>query len=199
EVNLGIDIEKFRPIIKKDKQSVNFLFVGRIVPIKNIPFLIEGFIEAYKENNNIILNIIGEGDKKEVELVSNLAKKYLSIKFLGKKSGNELVEQYKNSDVFILTSNYDNYPNVVFEAMASGLPVIGTNVGGIPSQVIDKKTGYLVQLNNIEQLKNRILELASNKEMREEFGRAGRERVEQEFSWDKSAEQLEKIYKGIVL
>ncbi|MCG3681422.1 glycosyltransferase family 4 protein [Aliarcobacter butzleri] len=199
EVNLGIDIEKFRPIIKKDKQSVNFLFVGRIVPIKNIPFLIEGFIEAYKENNNIILNIIGEGDKKEVELVSNLAKKYLSIKFLGKKSGNELVEQYKNSDVFILTSNYDNYPNVVFEAMASGLPVIGTNVGGIPSQVIDKKTGYLVQPNNIEQLKNRILELASNKEMREEFGRAGRERVEQEFSWDKSAEQLEKIYKGIVL
>lgn len=198
EVNLGIDIEKFKPIIKKDKQFVEFLFVGRIVPIKNIPFLIKGFIEASKENKNMLLNIVGEGDKEEVELVKNLAKKYTNIKFLGKKSGSELVEQYQNSDVFILTSNYDNYPNVVFEAMASGLPVIGTNVGGIPSQVIDKKTGYLVELNNIEQLKNRILEFASNKEVSEEFGQAGRERVEKEFSWDKSAEQLEKIYRGLL-
>lgn len=199
EVNLGIDIEKFRPIVKEEKQLLEFLFVGRIVPIKNIPFLIKGFIEAYKENNNIILNIVGEGDKEEVELVKSLAKECQSIKFLGKKSGSELVEQYQNSDVFILTSNYDNYPNVVFEAMASGLPVIGTNVGGIPSQVIDKKTGYLVELNNIEQLKNNILELASNKELRDKMGQTGRERVEQEFSWDKSAEQLEKIYKGIVV
>lgn len=197
-VNLGIDIEKFQPIKKEDKNIVEFLFVGRIVPIKNIPFLINGFIEAYKENKNMVLNIVGEGDKEEVELVKNLARGYTNIKFLGKKSGSELVEQYQNSDVFILTSNYDNYPNVVFEAMASGLPVIGTNVGGIPSQVIDKKTGYLVELNNIEQLKNRILEFASNKEVSEEFGQAGRERVEQEFSWDKSAEQLETIYKGIV-
>lgn len=199
EVNLGIDIEKFRPIIKADKQLVEFLFVGRIVPIKNIPFLIKGFIEASKENKNIILNIVGEGYKEEVELVKNLAKKYTNIKFLGKKNGSELVEQYQNSDVFILTSNYDNYPNVVFEAMACGLPVIGTRVGGIPNQVIDSETGYLVELNNIEQLKNKILELASNKELREKMGQNGRERVEKEFSWDKSAEQLEKIYKGIVV
>ncbi|MDN5127474.1 glycosyltransferase family 4 protein [Aliarcobacter butzleri] len=198
EVNLGIDIEKFKPIIKEDECFVKFLFVGRIVPIKNIPFLIKGFIEASKENKNIILNIVGEGYKEEVELVKNLAKKYTNIKFLGKKSGSELVEQYQNSDVFILTSNYDNYPNVVFEAMASGLPVIGTNVGGIPSQVIDKKTGYLVELNNIEQLKNSILKLASNKKLREKMGQNGRERVEKEFSWDKSAEQLEKIYRGLL-
>ncbi|MCG3707690.1 glycosyltransferase family 4 protein [Aliarcobacter butzleri] len=199
EVNLGIDIEKFRPIIKEEKQLVNFLFVGRIVPIKNIPFLIKGFIEASIENKNIVLNIVGEGDKEEVELVRNLAKEYINIKFLGKKNGSELVEQYQNSDIFILTSNYDNYPNVVFEAMACGLPVIGTDVGGIPSQVIDKETGYLVELNNIEQLKNKMLELSSNKKLREKMGNNGRERVEKEFSWDKSAEQLEKIYKGFMI
>lgn len=197
EVNLGIDIEKFKPIIKKDKQLVEFLFVGRIVPIKNIPFLIKGFINAYKKNKNIILKIVGEGDKEEVELVKNIAKEYSNIKFLGKKSGNELVDIYQNSDVFILTSNYDNYPNVVFEAMASGLPVIGTNVGGIPSQVMDEKTGLLVELNNIEHLKKSILDLANDKEKREKMGVFGRKRVEQEFSWDKSAEQLEKIYQGL--
>ena len=198
KVNLGIDIEKFRSIIKEDKEIIEFLFVGRIVPIKNIPFLINSFIEAYKENKNIVLNIVGEGDKEEVELVKNLAKEYSNIKFLGKKSGNELVEQYQNSDIFILTSNYDNYPNVVFEAMASGLPVVGTDVGGIPTQVMDKETGYLVELNNIEELKNRILELSSNKELREKMGKTGRARVEQEFSWEKSAEQLERIYKELI-
>jgi glycosyltransferase involved in cell wall biosynthesis len=198
KVNLGIDIQKFKPSIKEgDKQSVDFLFVGRIVPIKNIPFLIKGFIEVYKENKNIVLNIVGEGDKEEVELLKNLAKEYPSIKFLGKKSGNELVEIYQHSDIFILTSNYDNYPNVVFEAMASGLPVIGTNVGGIPSQVIDEKTGLLVELNNIEHLKKSILDLANNKDKREKMGRLGRQRVEYEFSWEKSAEQLEKIYQGL--
>lgn len=197
EVNLGIDIEKFKPIIKEDKLFIEFLFVGRIVPIKNIPFLIKAFIEASKENRNIFLNIIGEGDKKEVELVKNLTKGYTNIKCLGKKSGSELVEQYQKSDVFILTSNYDNYPNVIFEAMASGLPVIGTRVGGIPNQVVDSETGYLVELDNTEQLKNKILELASNKELREKMGQNGRKRVEEEFSWDKSAEQLEKIYRGL--
>jgi glycosyltransferase involved in cell wall biosynthesis len=196
-VNLGIDIEKFTPIKKEDKKIIEFLFVGRIVPIKNIPFLIKGFIEAYQENKNIVLNIVGEGDKNEVEKVKNLSKELSNIKFLGKKTGDELIKMYQKSDIFVLTSNYDNYPNVVFEAMASGLPVVATNVGGISSQVINKKTGYLVELNNIKELKNRILELSSNKELREKMGKLGRKRVEQEFSWEKSAEQLEKIYQGL--
>lgn len=199
EINLGIDIEKFFPIQKDYNKFVEFLYVGRIVPIKNLPFLIKGFIEAYKANKNIVLKVVGEGNKKEVNLVKELAKGYENIQFLGKKNGLELVSQYQKSHVFILTSNYDNYPNVIFEAMASGLPVIGTNVGGIPSQVIDNETGLLVELNNIEQLKNKILELASNKELRETMGKAGRKRVEEKFSWDKSAEELENIYKGIVV
>jgi glycosyltransferase involved in cell wall biosynthesis len=79
--------------------------------------------------------------------------------------------------------------------MACGLPVIATKVGGIPMQVIDNVTGILIELNNIEQLKNAILLLVNNKELREKMGKAARERVEKEFSWDKSAEQLENLYK----
>lgn len=55
--------------------------------------------------------------------------------------------------------------------MACGLPVVGTNIGGIPSQVIDKTTGYLVELNNIEQLKYKILKLTENKELRLQIDR----------------------------
>ena len=108
-----------------------------------------------------------------------------------------MVRQYQENDVFIIVSSYDNYPNVVFEAMASGLPVIGTNVGGIPSQIVDRKTGILVRLNDIDDLKESILVLANNRNLREQMGKNGRRRVEQEFSWDQSAVELEKLYQGI--
>jgi len=194
EINLGIDIEKFHPIKKKEKDIVEFLFVGRIVPIKNLSFLIKAFLEALKENNKIILNIVGDGEKQEVEKLKKLANGNKNIRFLGAKTKNELVKIYQNSDVFCLTSKYDNYPNVIFEAMACGLPVIATNVGGISMQVVNNETGILVEIDNTEQLKNAILKLANDKNLRDKMGKAGRERVEKEFSWDKSAEQLEKLY-----
>lgn len=198
EVNLGIDIKEFYPIKKDLNAIVRFLFVGRIVPIKNLPFLIEGFIKALKQNKNIELNIVGDGLPKELELIKKIANQNKNIYFLGNKNRTEIIKQYQNSDVFVLTSNYDNYPNVIFEAMASGLPVIATNVGGVALQVIKQKTGILVNLNDTEQLSNAILELASDVEKREQMGKAGRERVEKEFTWEKSAEQLENIYKEIL-
>ena len=196
-INLGIDLDKFYPTRKKDDGVVKFLFVGRIVPIKNLPFLIRGFNKAFMENKNIILNIVGDGDESEIESVKKMAIQNKNINFLGNKKGYELVRQYQENDVFIIVSSYDNYPNVVFEAMASGLPVIGTNVGGIPSQIVDRKTGILVRLNDIDDLKESILVLANNRNLREQMGKNGRRRVEQEFSWDQSAVELEKLYQGI--
>ena len=149
------------------------------------------------ENKNIILNIVGDGDESEIESVKKMAIQNKNINFLGNKKGYELVRQYQENDVFIIVSSYDNYPNVVFEAMASGLPVIGTNVGGIPSQIVDRKTGILVRLNDIDDLKESILVLANNRNLREQMGKNGRRRVEQEFSWDQSAVELEKLYQGI--
>ena len=198
EVNLGIDTQKFYPIEKKYKSIIEFLFVGRIVPIKNLSFLIKSFLEALKENNNIVLNIVGDGEEKEINKLKSLTKGDKNINFLGTKNKDELVKIYQNNDVFCLTSNYDNYPNVIFEAMACGLPVIGTNVGGIPMQVVDGETGILVENNHLEQLKNAILDLANDKDLREKMGKAGRKRVENEFSWEKSAKQLEKIYEELL-
>lgn len=199
EVNLGIDIKEFYPIKKDLNAIVRFLFVGRIVPIKNLPFLIKGFNKALKQNKNIELNIVGDGLSKELELIKKIANQNKNIYFLGKKNRAEIIKQYQNNDVFILTSNYDNYPNVIFEAMSSGLPVIATNVGGIALQVVDQETGILVDLNDTEQLSNAILELASDAGKREQMGKAGRARVEKEFTWEKSAEQLENIYKEIFI
>lgn len=197
-IPLGIDLEKFYQVEKTDRPYVEFTFVGRITPIKNLPFLIRGFNEALKKNNRILLNIVGGGDESEIKIVKQLIEKNQNIRFLGERYGAQLIEIYQRSDVFILTSSYDNFPNVIFEAMACGLPVIATSVGGIKDQVIDGETGILIQPGNIEDLKNAILKLASDKELRERMGQAGRRRVEQEFSWDKSAEKLEKLYERLL-
>ena len=77
--------------------------------------------------------------------------------------------------------------------MASGLPV-ATNVGGIPSQVINNKTGFLIELNNIEELKNKILLLAESFEKRLEMSLASREKVQLEHSWQKSALDVKNLY-----
>lgn len=196
-INLGIDCCKFLPIEKNNTKTIKLLFVGRIIPIKNLSLLINAFKEIHKENKNIILDIVGNGDKSEIEMIKKISGQNNNIKFLGEKCGDELVKHYQFSDIFILPSLYDNYPNVIFEAMASGLPVIATNVGGIPSQVVNGQTGLLVSSNNINELKNAISTLVNNKELREQMGRNGRKRVEQDFSWDKSAEDLEELYQGI--
>jgi len=194
EVNIGINTKKFYPVEKKRNKRVGFLFVGRIIPVKNLSFLINGFKEALKVSSNIVLHIVGDGDPKELEKIKNLSRNIPNIKFLGKVVGDDLVKIYQHNDVFCITSVYDNFPNVVFEAMACGLPVIGTNVGGIPMQIENEKTGILVKSNDIGELKSAILRLSLDEKLRNKMSRAGREKIEKEFSWDKSAEQLESIY-----
>lgn len=193
DIPAGVDLNKFKKYKLINNEKIKFVFLGRLIPVKKIDFLISAFNEAYRINKNIQLNIIGEG----TELKSLKKLVFSDINFLGSLYEKKLYEKLGSSDVFCITSKYESFSMVVLEAMASYLPIIATNVGYLPNLVTNN--GVLIELDNTEQLKNKILELASNKELREKMGNNGRERVEKEFSWDKSAEQLEKIYKGIMV
>lgn len=200
-INIGVDINRFK--IKnetKNNSRFTFLFVGRIVPIKNVPFLIEGFYQASLVTSNIQLVLVGEGETNEQNKVLALVEKYnLSDKviFKGKKFGDDLINEYQNADCFIITSDYDNFPNVVLEAMACGLPVVGTKVGGIPAQVTHNHNGLLVESRNVLELKDAIISISKNPDKAKEMGAVSRKITETEFSWEKQVEELEKIYKSI--
>lgn len=200
-INIGVDIKRFNVNRDKKKNPVfTFLFVGRIVPIKNVPFLIEGFYKASLVSDNIKLVLVGEGETSEQNKVLALVQKYnLSEKviFKGKKFGDDLIKEYQNADCFIITSDYDNFPNVVLEAMACGLPVVGTKAGGIPLQVTHNHNGLLVAPRNVPELKDAILYMSENSEKAKEMGDISRKITETEFSWEKQVEELEKIYKSI--
>ena len=189
DVPAGVDLEKFTKYNEENnEEKIEFIFVGRLISVKRLDFLIEAFNEAFKVNKNIKLKIVGSGtEKRKLQDLVNA-----DIVFLGELYSEQLAKELSNSDIFCITSEYESFSMVTLEAMASFLPVIATRVGYLPNLV--RNNGLLVELDNIEQLKDAILELAKNKEKRKVMGLNGRKRVENEFSWDKSAKQLEEIY-----
>ena len=84
-------------------------------------------------------------------------------------------------------------PNVVLEAMASGLPILATKIAGNEELVVDGETGKLVSTEDVESLRESLRPLLVDAQMREQMGRAARQRVESLFSWNRVAEQYELI------
>jgi glycosyltransferase involved in cell wall biosynthesis len=195
-VNIGVNTSKFYPnkTINNENQ-IRFLFVGRLIKIKNVPLLINSFKSALQKSDSIRLTIAGFGDKNIIDFIKKEIKDSSSINYIGEIKKDNMPKLYGDHDVFLITSNYDNFPNTVIEAMASGLPVIGTSVGGITDQIINNKTGFLFEKNNGNQLTEYILKLTNNKELINKFGIMARKKILKDFNWDKSASDLEKLYK----
>ncbi len=193
DVPPGLDFSIFYPPKeKKENKKVRFIFAGRLVPVKNIPFLIQGFNEAYKKNQNIELVIAGEGPI-ERELKKMVAS---DIKFLGFLNERELAREYRKADVFCITSIYESFSIVTLEAMASSLCVIVSNSGYLPK--LAENAGIVVNQDDVSSLKEAILKLARDKKLRESFAKAGYEKVRNFYSWDKSAQKVEELYEKVL-
>jgi len=151
EISLGVDTDRFRRIPGDEirnrhripADALIFLFVGRMIHIKNLPFLIESFASALQQNHLLYLLLVGDGPAKPdlLEQVNRLGLKERII-FAGAQTGNDLVAYYSTADVFIIASTYESLSLVVLEAMACELPVIATRVGGLPKSVDDGRTGH---------------------------------------------------------
>ena len=108
-----------------------------------------------------------DGMKPNLKKIANL--KNLNVEFAGKLSKKKWVKYSEQYDIFLNTTHYDNTPISVIEAMALGLPVISTNVGGIPFLLKDRQTALLVADNDIQAMSEAIKELIINDELRNRF------------------------------
>lgn len=147
--------------------EVEFITVGRLMKQKNQALLFRAFADACQRISNIKLSILGDGELKN-DLVA-LAKELNvinNITFYGNVSN---VEWYlAKADVFVLSSDYEGLPLSILEAMASGLPIVATDVGGVVDIVTDN--GFLINKGDQVELANRIVELAKSDNKRIKLG-----------------------------
>lgn len=155
-VPLWVDTQKFRPfaniqksqrkaLLQVEDETKVLLFVGRLHLEKDIDTLLYAFKKLQETRIDTILVMIGTGPEEERS--KELARKLgilNKVKFLGYISHDKLPEYYNVADVYVLTSIWEEWSNTIMEAMACGLPVIATNVGGNPYLVKDGVTGFLV-------------------------------------------------------
>lgn len=177
---------------RNDKK--NILFVGRLSIEKNIDKIIEAF--SILKDKNILLNIVGEGEK-EKEL-KELVDKYnlKNINFLGRLEGEKLYKMYIKSDIFLLPSKYECFSHTLLEAMTTGIPIIASDIPGTRNVIKNGYNGLLVEPTP-EKIAEAIEKLIKNPKLREKLARNGLKEVKK-YSWDKIVEQTEKVYEEVL-
>lgn len=172
------------------KHVITFINVGRMVPQKNQELLIQSFALVLKALPEAKLKIAGDGYLKEnlIKLVIENGIKD-SVEFLGNVK--EVEKEFAKADIFVLSSDYEGLPLTVLEAMASGLPIISTDVGGVSDVVTDN--GILVEPNNIQQLSEEMIRLGSNFKECEKMGNKSLENIK-DFDINNITLQYEEIY-----
>lgn len=169
DFNKLVSRESLTGSIRKElelKEDIKLLgFVGRLVPIKNIELLIKAFHAYYKINPNTNLLIIGDGpERQSLEALVKQLKINDYVKFLGVRF--DLSAIYNDLDLFILTSRNEGTPVAVIEALAHGVPVVATDVGGMQSIITKPEMGKVVSSFDPDKISlaiNEIVNLGINK------------------------------------
>jgi len=120
------------------------------------------------------------------------------VTFAGWVGQPDLLDFYRRADIFATATTWEGMPNTVLEAMACGLPVVGTDAPGMNQLVTDNRNGFLVPVKDSARLADRLRRLVDNPAERARMGRESRKIAENQFSWDFIAEQYVAVYQRIV-
>lgn len=183
--DLGID--------EKDKVLIH---VSNFRNVKRVPDIIETFHRVQKHVPSKLL-LVGDGPEmgRTVQQVKELGLEQ-HVLFLGKRDN--LSELYNISDIKLLMSEKEAFGLVLLEAMACGVPCIGTNIGGIPEIIESGKNGYLVELGDIEDAASRAIGILTDAKQHETLKKGSLETVEQHFNSFKILEQYEAVYERLL-
>ncbi|MEM4337025.1 MAG: glycosyltransferase family 4 protein [Candidatus Woesearchaeota archaeon] len=192
-VRSGIDLKRFSPKPLPNNKVVTFLFAGRLAEQKGLINLILAANKLKKENIKFL--IAGDGELRE-----DLKKKiqYFNLKnveMLGEVK--DILPLLEKSDVVIVPSLFEGTPRIIYEAMAVGRAVIASDLPGVRVQVINGKTGILVKPGDVDELAEKILLLAKNKELRERMGREAT-KFSKDFGKENLVKGVEKVYEEML-
>jgi len=195
-----LDLEEFSPV--QDKKPVRtelglpfdrtiVLYAGYLARRKGVYELLDAFDGVCSTHRDVMLVMCGGGSEQSElkRLVQNKGIEGI-VRLVGEVEPEQMSKWMQASDLFVLASHTEGMPNVVMEAMASGLAVIATSVGGLPAAIGDCEGAILIPPKDIEALQKAIADLVSCREFRERMGAAGRKRAEEKFSVDRNAHAI---------
>lgn len=180
----------------KTKDNGYALYFGRLSKEKGILNLIEAF--SYIKNQN--LHIAGDGPEREkIEKIIKDRHLENNIKLLGFLNQKEMQEEIANCKFVVVPSIwYENCPYSILETLATGKPVIGADIGGIPELVKDKENGLIYRYNSSDELETKIKLLFENQELVEEYGTKAKKIAQKEYSREEYYNQIIKIYEDVL-
>ena len=193
----GVNTCTFSPTTRRCKKSATILFVGRLVPNKGPQILLRSvpFVLARHPQARFVL--VGDGpmrlklEKEALDL--DIADK---VEFLGTR--NDVPDLMREADVFVRPSFLEGMPLTILEAMASGLPVIATPIGGTPELLKEGVHGLLFPVGDYRALANSVNRVLTNSDMARKMGERGRLLVEESYPWSRMVKDTEAVYKAVI-
>lgn len=203
---LGIPLDDFKFVDRSHhKTPVKFIHAGRFSATKGVPDLIRAFSNAFKQEDQVELFIVGDGEEKALVLDAIASSPvHDKIKYLGKLSNEELLHYRTVSDVFVLncrtpvSGDKEGLPIALLEASSMGLPIISTRHAGIAEGVLHEQTGLLVNEFD-QQALSEAMQTMMDQILRLKLGRQGRQWMEEQFDLVPCNEVLYTLYEQTVL
>src|SRR3989338_8230396 len=205
----GVDCNRYIPLKRKDKNKVIVLHTSRFVKCKRV----ENVINTFKNANELcsqraILWIVGDGpERKKLEKLSQDLNLKNNVFFYGSVNIEKVSDYFNKADIFIhlpitlvrkerggTFEHIESMGRVFCEAAASGIPSIGTKIGGIPEVVKNNKTGFLLQEGDLQGATDKLVELIRNRKLRIKIGRIARQYAIRSFDWKVIFEKYKQIF-----
>jgi N-acetyl-alpha-D-glucosaminyl L-malate synthase BshA len=185
----------FRKAIAPNGEKI-LVHTSNFRPVKRVSDTIKIFEKVQKEIPSKLI-LVGDGpDRSECEKLSRQLDLCDKVKFLGKQEG--LVEILSSSDIFLIPSQSESFGLAALEAMACGLPVVSSSVGGLPELVRHNESGFIAEIGDVERMAKYTIELLSNEKKYTLFSENARQRAVTHFDTSKVVPMYEEYYERIL-
>lgn len=199
-VYLGVDTDNFYPRPDIPKRPNTLIYVGTTEDKKKGFFFMAQALAILRRTRDVRL-IVVDKPLEDLWLAPDLIDRFHiadAVEFTGRLSYEELAVRYCSAEIAVTASTYEGFGLPAVEAMACGLPVVSTDGGSLPEVVADGKTGIVVPAGDPQALAAGIARLMDDAELRERMGEAGREWVQERFTWRKAAEGTVEVYREAI-
>lgn len=183
---------------------INWLFTGRIDPLKGLFELVEALKEVREQSYNVVLNIVGwESDpSKPVETALKQRANHLGVEphliFHGKKTvGSELNSYYRMADIYVIPSYHEGFPRTIWEAMANSLPVVASAVGGIPDTLVHSEQAILIAPRSVSAITTAMIQLIRDADLRQKLISTGQS-LARENTLERQSKNIVLVIKNII-